>query len=282
MPRAVVLAAALLLGACDAPADPRGAAGNPSPAAPTAPGADVTAEAVQLRTDVPVGGRFQVRVTNTSGSPVTVSSVALDSAGFAPRPPTDRPARIAPGRVVDLPTPYGDPRCDAAVEPAVVVARLEGPGVRAGVVRLPLAADVLVRIHAQECAERGLAERLEIRIADLVDGAGTLTGRVELVRRAGAGEVRAERIARSVLVDVAVDLPIVLPDGESRASAAVTFAPATCEAHVLAETKQPFVFPLAVRFGDAEEVVVDLPVTPAVEGRLAALVDRVCTVGRPS
>jgi hypothetical protein len=56
----------------------------------------------------------------------------------------------------------------------------------------------------------------------------------------------------------------------------VAFTAASCEPHVLAETKQPFVFPLSVVVGDAGPVAVPLPVDATQEALLWDLLDRVC------
>ncbi|MCZ2823457.1 MULTISPECIES: hypothetical protein [unclassified Modestobacter] len=56
----------------------------------------------------------------------------------------------------------------------------------------------------------------------------------------------------------------------------MTFRPATCEPHVLAETRQPFAFPLRLAVGDGEEVAADLPLDEAQEGLLQELLGRVC------
>ncbi|WP_324274621.1 hypothetical protein [Blastococcus brunescens] len=60
-----------------------------------------------------------------------MTAVALDSPGFTAVPPTTVTAEFPPGRVIDLPTPYGTPVCDARPQPAA--ARLTV--VRAGGVR---------------------------------------------------------------------------------------------------------------------------------------------------
>ncbi|NIH67351.1 hypothetical protein [Modestobacter marinus] len=46
---------------------------------------------------------------------------------------------------------------------------------------------------------------------------------------------------------------------------------------MLAETKQPFVFPLRLTVGEGEEVAVDLPLEEAQEAQLQELLGRVCT-----
>jgi len=45
---------------------------------------------------------------------------------------------------------------------------------------------------------------------------------------------------------------------------------------VLAETKQPFLFPMTVQVGDTEPVDLDLPVPDDLRAQLQALVQRVC------
>jgi hypothetical protein len=45
---------------------------------------------------------------------------------------------------------------------------------------------------------------------------------------------------------------------------------------VLAETKQPFLFPMTVQVGEEQPVDAELPVPDDVRAQLAALVQRVC------
>ena len=85
---------------------------------------------------------------------------------------------------------------------------------------------------------------------------------------------------RSVLIAAtAEELPLELAPDASDASTPVGFTPASCDPHVLSETKKPYVFPLAVTVGDGEEVSLALPLDDAVRELLAALVQRVCTPG---
>jgi hypothetical protein len=248
------------------------------PAVP--PVAGIEAEAVRLRTDEAVGGQVQVRITATGKEPFTVTSVALDSPGFAPEPARDASAEFEPGRTIDLPVRYGSPRCDTAAEPAAARLTLVRPDGTTEVVRAPLAAEIMTRIHEEECAALALLEVVGVEVVAAADTAGSVTAELRLARRAGSEPVTVERIARSVLVDVAApDLPVAMDGDEDRLSTPVEFTPATCEAHVLAETKKPYVFPVEVRVGNGEGVVVDLPVDADLRARLAALVDRVCLTG---
>ena len=276
----MVAVVAVLTAACGTTpppaAEPAPSASATAPSVPAVPGME--AEAVRLRTDEAVGGRFQVRVTNTGDGVFTVTSVALNSHGFTALPASAVTAEFPPGRVIDLPTPYGEPVCDAAPLPAaarLTVTRAGGPEEP---VLVPLAADVLQLVHDEECAVRAVAEVVDIGVTDLADDGDVLTGTLTLTRRGGDERVVATALSRSVLIEPTADgLPLVLPRGERTAGTEVSFTPASCDPHVLSETKKPYVFPLTVEVGDADPVPVDLPLDEAARGRLAALVQRVCT-----
>src|SRR3954454_12830233 len=129
MRRAAIVLVAALTAACGASAasSPSSSSGSSSAAPTTAslsrapsvpPVSGIEAEAVRLRTDEALGGQVQTRVTNTGEAPFTVTSVALDSSGFAPLPPRAETATYQPKQLVDLPTPFGDAICDTAAQPA--------------------------------------------------------------------------------------------------------------------------------------------------------------------
>jgi hypothetical protein len=279
MRRAAVAGLAVLCAACTgSPASSSDAAGTTS-AAPTVPAVPgIAAEVVRLRTDVAVGGRVQVRVTDSGTDPFTVTAVALDSPGFAPLPPTALTAEFAPGRVIDLPTPYGTPDCSA--DPAPVAARLTvtRAGGTAEQVRVPLAGDDLDVVHREECAVAAVRDVADVALTGVAGEADAVTGTVVLTRR-GPGDrpVTVTDVRRSVVFDVALArLPLELASGQREASATVTFTSASCEPHVLAEIKQPFLFPLQVAVGDDAAVPVPLPVDQAQQDLLWELVRRVC------
>jgi hypothetical protein len=118
----------------------------------------------------------------------------------------------------------------------------------------------------------------DIGLTGLTAAGDAVTGTVVLTR--AGDDDRAVTVLdarRSVVLDVAVEgLPLELGPGEERASAQVAFTPASCEPHVLAETKQPFLFPLSVAVGDAEPASVPLPVDAAQQELFWDLLDRVC------
>lgn len=271
----VALLAVLVTAACGAAPPP---ARSPSPEPPAVPG--MAAEVVLLRTDEAVGGQVQVRITDTGTAPFTVTAVRLVSPGFRALPATPVEAAFEPGRTIDLPTPHGEADCSAQPLPAVAEVALVRPGAAVEDVRVPLSAEVLRRIHERECAGRAVLEVVDVEVTGLREDGDALSGRLVLSRRAGDQPVTASRIGRSVLIDVvAEELPVEL-DGDGSSSIPLTFRPATCDPHVLSETKKPYVFPVHVAVGDGEAVPIDLPLEPAARDALAALVQRVCAPGR--
>jgi hypothetical protein len=252
---------------------------QPSSAVPPVP--DIEAELVRLRTDEAVGGRVQVRITDTGNAPFTVTAVALDSPGFERLGATAVEAAFAPGRTIDLPAPYGAPVCSSPPLPAAAQATVVRPDGTVEDLRLPLAAAVLERIHTEECAALDVLAVVDIEVTGLRDDGDALRGDLVLARRSGGETVTVHRLGRSVLIAAAADeLPLELARDAEDASTSVGFTPASCDPHVLSETKKPYVFPLAVTVGDGEEVSLDLPLDDAGRGQLAALVQRVCVQGR--
>ena len=252
---------------------------EPSPAVPPVQG--IEAEVVRLRTDEAVGGRVQVRITDTGNAPFTVTAVALDSAGFERLGATAVEAAFEPGRTIDLPTPYGAPVCSSPPLPAAAQATVVRPDGTAEDVRLPLAAEVLERIHAEECAALAVLAVVDIEVTGLREDGDALRGDLTPTRRSGDEAVTVHRLGRSVLFAASADeLPLELARDAEDASTPIGFTPASCDPHVLSETKKPYVFPLGVKVGDGAKVSLDLPLDDAGRGQLAALVQRVCVQGR--
>jgi hypothetical protein len=272
-------AVAALLAACAGPtAGPSSKASSssaePPATVPAVPG--IEAEIVRLRTDEAIGGQVQVRLTDTGDTPFAVTAVALRSPGFAPEPPKTVTADYAPGRVIDLPVPFGDPVCDTAPVPAVAELTVVRPDGSVEQLHVPATADVLELIHAEECHVQAVTAVVDVAVTDLHDDGDALTGSLTLTRRKGTQPVSARRLSRSVLIDATAELPLELDGDEHSVSATVSFTPATCDPHVLSETKKPYVFPLSVAVGKDDEVPVDLPLDQSARGLLAALVQRVC------
>ena len=280
MRRTAVGLAVLLCPACAGADDAAPAASSsaplpPGPAVPAVPG--IEAEVRQWRTDEAVGGRVQVTVTDTGPEPFTVTSVAIDSAGFAPLP--DRPVQVefAPGRTVDLPTPHGEAVCDRAAEPAAARLTVVRPDGRIEQLQVPLAAEVLTRIHAEACAVRAVLAVADVAVTRVSPDGDAVTGTLTLTR-AGDDDrpVTVTRLQGNVLYAAAADLPRTLEAGKSTLEVEIEFTMGRCDPHALAEVKQPYVFLLGLQVGTDDEVPADLPLDQAQRDELAALVDRGC------
>jgi hypothetical protein len=284
MRRAAIVLVAALTAACGSSS---GSSSSPSSAVPTTaslstgpavpPVAGIEAEAVRLRTDEALGGQVQTRVTDTGDAPFTVTSVALDSPGFAPLPPQAESATYQPKQVIDLPTPFGDAVCDTAAQPAAALLTVVRPDGTTEDLRVPLSADILDLIHEQTCAAEAVLAVADIQVGDLHDDGDGSTGTLTLTRRSGSEPVTLTRLGRSVvLAPTVAHLPLRLAGGAQSATSAISFTPASCDAHVLAETKKPYVFVLDVTVGDGAAVPVDLPLDEGDKDALAAMVKRVC------
>ena len=283
MGRTAALVLALLCAACS------GSDGGTGPAPPAAPATTSAAsavppvpgiegEVVRQRTDVPVPGQVHVRVTDTGDRPFTVTGVAIDAPGFAPLPPTRLSAAFEPGRTIALRTAYGTPDCAVPAGPPAARLTVERPDGAVEELRVPLAGDDLDVVHREECAVAGVRAVVSIALTGLTASGDAVTGAVVLTR-AGDDDrtVTLLDARRSVVLDVAVDgLPLELGAGEEQAGTSVSFTPASCEPHVLSETKQPFLFPLSVAVGETGPATVPLPVDAAQQELLWDLLDRVC------
>ena len=283
MRRTAALLAVLLCAACGSsvPAPARSSSASssapaPGTAVPPVPG--IEAEAVRLRTDEAIGGQVQVRVTDTGTEPFTVTSVAVDSPGFAPLPDRAVTAAFTSGRTIDLPAPYGDAVCDRAAEPAAARLTVVRPDGRTEALQVPLAAGVLERIHAERCAVRAVLSVADVTVGGLSADGDAVTGTLTLTRVGDDDRpVTVTRLQGNVLYDVAAGgLPRTLEAGESTLEVELEFTMTRCDPHALAETKQPYLFLLGLQVADDDEVPADLPLDQAQRDELAALVDRAC------
>jgi hypothetical protein len=259
-----------------APAPPSSATPPSASALPEVPG--IAAEAVQLRTDAAIGGQVQVRITDTGTAPFTVTSVQLMSPGFGILPAAPVTAGYAPGRTIDLTTRFGPVDCSVEVDRVGARLTVLRPDGTTEELLVPLAGDTMARVHDATCAVEEVLAVVGVTVEDLAEAGETMTGQVVLRRRTGDEAVQVSRLGGSVVLDVQADddLPVTLAAGETELRIPVTFDPARCDAHALAETKQPFLLPLAVTVGDGDSVPVPLPLDDGQRDRLQAMLGRVC------
>ncbi|MGY1736353.1 hypothetical protein [Geodermatophilus sp. SYSU D00684] len=284
MRRTAAVLAVLLCAACGSagpsaaePASPVSPSSTPAPGPAVPPVPGIEAEAVELRTDAALGGQVQVRVTDTGTEPFTVTAVAIDSPGFAPLPGRAVTAAYAPGRTIDLPTPYGEVVCDRAAAPAAARLTVVRPDGRTETLRVPLAAGTLGRIHDERCAVRAVLAVAGVAVTGLTSDGNAVAGSLVLTRAGGDDRpVTVTRLEGNVLYDVAADLPRTLEAGEPTLEVPVEFTMARCDPHALAEVKQPYLFVLGLQAGDDDEVPADLPLDQAQRDVLFGLVATAC------
>jgi len=145
-------------------------------------------------------------------------------------------------------------------------------------VLVPLGGTVLDEVHHQQCAIEAATAAAGISVQGLVAGSDRVTGEVVLTRGEGADPVVVSEVQRSVVLEpvVEVPLPAALAAGDTELRLPLTIRPATCDSHALAETKQPFHFPMLVTVGAGETVPVPLPLDDGQRTVLQDLLGRVC------
>lgn len=250
---------------------------------PAVTAADVRAVATQTREDEVAVGRFRITVTDVGRLPFTVTGVQLDSPGFAAVPSDVRSDDFVPGTTYDLPAAYGAALCQRPVLPAVVVMQLHRDGGPSRSLRVQLLSPdgLLPRLHSDVCAAVELARQVQVSLVGLAPaGPGVLHAELRLRRTGWQGAVVATELRDSVLFAFTVRLPAQLAPASSSTDLPVDIRPATCAAHRIADTKQPYLFPLFLRLGaDGPAREVDLPTSPAEQAVLYELVRTVCGVG---
>ena len=109
------------------------------------------------------------------------------------------------------------------------------------------------------------------------------TGDIALRRRPGNQDVTVVRLLGSVLMDAtATGLPRTL-DGHGKAlSVPVSFTLASCDPHVLAETKQPYLFPLFLRFDGGPPQYILVSTSDGDHQQLQAMLRDACAARRAS
>ena len=266
------MAVLLLLAGC-AGAD---VAPAPPAALPEVPG--LAGESVRLRSDVPLGDVFQVRLTNTGTAPFTVTSVQLASPGFAELTARTLTVEFGPGRTFDLPARFGPVVCTASPDPVAARVTVSRDGGPAEELLVPLAGPVLADVHDRQCEVEAVTSAAAVTVEGLAAADDTVTGEVVLSRGAGDEPVVVSELQRSVVIDpvLSTPLPATLGPGVAQLRLPVVFRPATCEPHRLAETKQPFVLPLLVAVGEGAPVPVLLPLDDGQRRLLQDLLTRVC------
>jgi hypothetical protein len=277
----LVLLAGLLAGcgSTEAPAEPATTSGSP----------DTTAAEAQTEPE-PVGGlvadlgtnrlyvvdrAFGLGLRNVGDVPVAVQAMQLDSPQFATLPATPREVTLEPGRRLVLPLPYGEVRCDVALDGTFgVTLMVDGEELHLDAVEEFDGA--VARFHARECAAADVRERVDITFGDEWTRDGIeITGELRLEQRHPGEPVALDDAVGNVIFTLVLEQahPVLrVSDDAPSASLPVTISADRCDPHAVAEFKRPYVFLSWVAVGDGEPVPVELELTGGARAALDGLI----------
>lgn len=300
-----LLVAALVLVACGADGGDSGPAGTSTPpVAPTtatvlaitsttmaAPTSALTATPLQYRDDV-VADRMQLQIANGLAEPLPVAALQFLWAGFS-SPLTERVLTISPGQRVDLPVPLASPTCTidgtavapppSPAEAQVVLTLQDGTTRTAAVVDTK---GILTGIHAAGCEEQMILQQAPITFGDLhvetIDDRPITVGALRIERGDATGAITVLSASGTIpFLLVFPTAPAGGPVAELAATATMTevevrFAEGRCDAHAVAETKQPFRFVFQIDLGDGVVRPLLVEPDPSLHAQLLATVAAGC------
>jgi hypothetical protein len=225
--------------------------------------ADASATVFQYRSDI-AEGMVQLKIVNT-GPQLDVLSARLDWAGLDSGTSTKK-VLIGTGQRIDLTAPLGTPNCDITgltvsspppLDDAAVILQLADGSSATVPVSDPK--DDLVDLHRALCTDAMIGMQISVRFenirVEIIDGRPLSVGDLTLERGAVTAPVQITSTGHTIPFTLRFPLmtegPILeLAEGELSASRAVQFTEGRCDAHAVAETKQPFRFVMQVDLGD--------------------------------
>lgn len=264
----------------------------PSTAAtPTNP---LTATPLQYRDDV-VAERMQLQVTNGSDESLPLAALQFRWAGFS-SPVTERVLTVSPGQRVDLPVPLAPPACtiegtEVAPPPSLadaqVVFTLQDGTTRTGAVVDPKG--ILAGIHATGCEREMILQQAPISFVDLrvetIDERPITVGSLRVQRGAATGAVSVLSAGGTIpfllefptAPEAPADGPLVeLGADATTVDIEVRFAEGRCDAHAVAEAKQPFRFVFQIDLGDGVARPLAVQPEPSLHADMLATVAAGC------
>jgi hypothetical protein len=230
-------------------------------------------------------------VINESTAPVDVTSATVSSAAFEEASGPVEEGPVDPGRFAGFSLEYGEPVCgEAEVRPIGITVVVDGAE-RV----LPLHsddADLLERLHAQECARQRLDAVVSVALGlderpVILEGEEYLPGRLVLRRPAGVADrppVTLMSMRGSVLLSLEPDrrdaeavVPATLATSSNELTIPVLVGSAhRCDPHALTNSSQTFLLNSFVRLpGYSVQRVITVPEI-AARDRLAGIIDRDC------
>jgi hypothetical protein len=243
-------------------------------------------QVVQLRRDEALG-RVELAVRNRGDVDVVVDRLRLDLAGFTGGGWVPKDSPVPAGQVVNLPTPYGRPRCPADGEPTLgrVSVRLrihtaENPTPWSVRLVPSDSRPLLGRILGSLCLQDRLSREVRLGFGPTwrSEGSGDATRlHTTLEARLAPGEAPQQitQLAGTVIYNLEADggAPpyATLDAAHPTASIPVVLSQARCTGHAKGETKQPYRFLVWLGPPGTDGQAVEFPVTDADRARLRAV-----------
>lgn len=252
----------------------------------------LTVRPLQYRDDI-VANRVQLQVTNGLSRQLPLASVQLRWSAMSSEL-TESDAVIGAGQRVDLPVGLGPPSCQIdgtaigaspTTDAATVVFTLTDGSTEVAAV---LDADgTLGDLHAEACEREMIAQQISLEFAGFarraVDGRDVTVAVLQMRRLAAQGDVEVLSSGNTIPFNLLIgddNAPplLTLPAGADEAEVPVQFLEARCDAHAVAEAKQPFRFVMQVRLGDEppRSYVVEPP--PEMHAEMLATAAAGCAV----
>lgn len=229
-----------------------------------APASTLTVRPLQYRDDI-VADRLQLQVTHGLDRELSIQTVQLRWSGMSSQP-SRLDAVLGVGQRVDYPVPLGEATCDIdgtsigappPTDDATVVFTLsDGSSEVAQVVDTD---GTLSALHASACEREMIGEQISLSFDDFgrepIDGRDVTIAVLRLQRQATKGAVQVlssgNTIPFNLNFGIAEGAPLLfLPADQTVAELPVQFLEARCDAHAVAEAKQPFRFVMQVQLGD--------------------------------
>lgn len=226
--------------------------------------AALTVRPLQYRDDI-VADRMQLQVTNGLSRQLPLASVQLLWSGMNSES-TVSDAVIGVGQRVDLPVDLGTSTCDidgtvigaapSADDATVVLTLADGT---TEVARVLDPDGTLGALHADACEREMIGQQISLEFADFslrsVDGREVTVAVLRLQRTGAQGDVEVLSSGNTIPFNLMIgddNAPplLALPATANEVEVPVQFLEARCDAHAVAEAKQPFRFVMQVRLGD--------------------------------
>jgi hypothetical protein len=257
------------LTACSADAD------EDQAPAPATPAVDLSFN--QLR-NYEGTNRAQLRVVNGSDQDLQVTGVGLDWPGYGDFL-QDYDTTVEAGRTLDLRVDLPEPDCTPTDDPVTGVLRVGDE-----VIRDPLdesGTGYVTRIWDARCRDLTVGQGVDVVYGDTwrLEGTGResrLAGTISLVRAEASGPVVLTDVLGSVLLELHLPRPGVLPADADRATFPVTITVPRCDTHALVDSSQTFHFMVWIKFDGQPALGVIRPAGTELRTRSEALLNAAC------